>query len=65
LIKNLLLGVGCRYFPDGIEVDVIEDDVSVDRVKVAQQETIVGTLDECFEVYTQEERVYLRPLNVL
>jgi len=44
-------------FPSTSHLESIEDDESVKQVKVAQQQTIIGTLDECFQVYTQEERV--------
>ena len=37
--------------------DVIEEHASVQQVKLAHQQPILGTLDECFRLYTQEEQV--------
>ena len=39
--------------------DVIEEHASVQQVKLAHQQPILGTLDECFRLYTQEEQVGL------
>jgi len=37
--------------------DTIEEHASVRQVKLAHQQPVLGTLDECFQLYTQEERV--------
>ena len=41
----------------GSAEDVIEEHASVQQVKLAHQQPILGTLDECFRLYTQEEQV--------
>ena len=43
----------------GSAEDVVEEHASVQQVKLAHQQPILGTLDECFRLYTQEEQVYL------
>ena len=37
--------------------ETIEEDESVRRIRNAHHQTSLGTLDECFQDYTQEERV--------
>jgi len=39
--------------------DVIEEHASVRQVQLAHEQPILGTLDECFQLYTQDERVIL------
>ncbi len=45
----------------GSAEDVIEEHASVQQVKLAHQQPILGTLDECFRLYTQEEQVGVTP----
>jgi hypothetical protein len=37
--------------------DVVEEHTSVRQVQLAHEQPILGTLDECFQLYTQDERV--------
>lgn len=37
--------------------DVIEEHASVRQVQLAYEQPILGTLDECFQLYTQDERL--------
>ena len=37
--------------------DVVEEHASVQQVRLAHQQPVLGTLDECFRLYTQEEKV--------
>jgi len=39
------------------DVDVVEEHESVRQVRLAQQQPSIGTLDDCFQVYTQKEQV--------
>ena len=41
----------------GSAEDIVEEHASVQQVKLAHQQPILGTLDECFRLYTQEEQV--------
>ena len=39
--------------------DNVEEHASVQQVDMAYQQPVLGTLDECFTLYTQEEKVCL------
>ena len=45
----------CSMIQSGDELT--EEHESVRQVKLAHQQPLLGTLDECFQLYTQEERV--------
>ena len=37
--------------------EVVEEHTSVRQVQLAHEQPLLGTLDECFQLYTQDERV--------
>lgn len=37
--------------------DSVEEHASVQQVQMAYQQPVIGTLNECFNLYTQEEKV--------
>lgn len=45
-----------RVESSSVADDVVEHE-TVEQVKIAPQQSPVGTLDECFQIYTQEERL--------